>query len=209
MKISFTLFTLAIVSLVCAPFGICADPPENIVMNGDFESLTQNWDFWTEPDAIAEWHVLNKKVDPIDGDNVAYVKVTKGGAAWNCIQFYQGGLTLNIKKYTLCVWGKSNVDRRPVFLAVHHHEDPWTMYGSINIALETSWKEYTLTFNQPVADNNARVNIGLGGSMGDVWVDHVRLYEGVYFNDEVRKPSKQAVGLQGKLTTTWGNIKAQ
>jgi hypothetical protein len=210
MKTSFTLLVLAIVSLVCVSSGICVDPPDNVVINGDFELQFQSWSFWTEGGAVAERQVVNKNIDPIDGENIAYVKVTNGGGASNHIQFYQGGITLNKdKKYTACIWAYNDVDQRPANLAIHHHENPWTGYANKNIAFGTSWAEYTLTFTQPVSDNNVRVNISLGGSKGDVWVDHVRIYEGEYFDDEVRKPAKpKSVDSLDKLTTAWGNIKS-
>ena len=139
-----------------------------------------------------------------------YVEIDNGGTGKNHIQFYQGGLTLKAgKKYTLCVWAKSDGDR-PVELCVQHHVNPWTSYTRKQVTFTDSWNEYTVTFDQPEDDTNARVNIYLGLSDIDVWIDHVRLYEGEYFDDEIRgKPEEQPVISQDRLIATWGKLKVR
>ena len=209
MRLS-SAFTLVLIPLICGSVGAGGEEPENIIQNGDFEAQFQSWLFWTEGGAVAERQIDSKKVDPIDGRSVAYVKIGNGGGGFNHIQFYQGPFTLKKgKEYTFCVWGKSDGEPRPVQLRVLHHENPWTNYAMRDVTFNDSWNEYTVTFTQPVDDNVARVDLFLGTSKVDVWLDHVRLYEGEYFNDEVWELPDQQVDSQGKLAAAWGAVKTR
>lgn len=206
MRLS-SAFVFALVLLIWVPVAVGEEEPENIIKNGGFEFQFQDWLFWTEGGAVAERQAVSKKVEPIDGENVAYVQIGNGGGGFNHIQFYQGPFTLKKgKKYTFCVWARSDGER-PARLLVLHHQDPWTNYTTKEVTFNDSWNEYTVTFDQPVDDNVARIDFFLGTSDVDVWLDHVRLYEGEYFDDGVRQLPDQPVDLQGKLAATWGRIK--
>ena len=109
--------------------------------------------------------------------------------------------------YTLSVWAKSDDKPQPVELKVIKHQNPWTNYKTQAVTLTPEWKEFNVTFKQPEDDPIGRVDIFLGRADGDVWIDHVRLYEGDYFNDEVREMPDEAVEPAAKLATTWANIK--
>lgn len=206
----FPAFVFVLASMLYASFAIGEEELVNIVQNPSFENEFQAWSFWTEGGAVAVQLIDSKKEEPIEGRNVAYVEIDNGGTGKNHIQFYQGGLTLKAgKKYTLCVWAKSDGDR-PVELCVQHHVNPWTSYTRKQVTFTDSWNEYTVTFDQPEDDTNARVNIYLGLSDIDVWIDHVRLYEGEYFDDEIRgKPEEQPVISQDRLIATWGKLKVR
>ncbi len=196
--------------MVCvAAWAIAAEEdPENILQNGDFELQFQGWLFWTEGGAIAERQIDDKEMEPIDGKNVAYVKIDKAGTGGNHIQFYQGPFLLKEgDEYTFSVWGKTDGDPQPVELRVLKHENPWTNYALEAVNFTDTWNEYSVTFIQPVDDNVSRVDLFLGRADGDVWIDHVRLYEGPYFNDGVRELPDQPVEARGKLIGVWGQIK--
>jgi hypothetical protein len=186
------------------------EEPENIIQNGDFEAQFQNWLFWTQDGALAERFIDSRKVEPIDGKTVAYVRIDKQGAGGtgNQVQFYQGPFPLKQgQKYTLSVWMMGGEGGEQVSILVLKHENPWTNYGSQFITLKEEWDEYSLTFTQPVDDQIGRIDFFLGTTEGDIWIDHVRLYEGEYFNDGIKELPKQTVQPESKLPTTWGNIK--
>ena len=53
---------------------------------------------------------------------------------------------------------------------------------------------------------STRAGIIMGGQKVDVWLDHIRLYEGEFVADiEGAKP--QPVEPSDKLTTTWATLK--
>ena len=210
MRLCSILSILILFSLICATVWAIDEEPENMIQNPDFEAQFQSWLFWTKAeDALAERQIVSKKIEPIVGDNIAYVQIDAGGPGAANVQFYQAPFTLKKgKKYTFCAWAKSDEEPRAVTMTVIHHADPWTTYGSKSVTFTEEWNEYSVTFTQPVDDNNARIDFFLGISDVDVWIDHVRLYEGEYFNDGVRELPYQPVDSQGKLATTWGKMKA-
>ena len=202
-------FAVVPVLLACIAVGAGGEEPENMIQNGGFEAQFQNWLWWSQDGAVAERQTLNKKVDPIDGENVAYVQIGNGGNNFNSIQFYQGPFVVKKGKYTFCLWGRSDEQPRPVRLSVLQHALPFTRYIEKDVAFNESWDEYAVTYTQAVDDGNVRISIYLGaaGVDVDVWLDHVRLYEGEYFNDGVRELPGQQVDIQDKLAVTWGKVK--
>ena len=208
MKLGF--LSLLLILLACFLAYAQDEELENIIQNGDFEAQFQNWLFWTEGGAVAERFIDSKETEPVDGENVAYVKIEAQGAGGtgNQVQFYQGPFTLKKgRKYTLSVWMMGGEGGEQVSISVLKHESPWTNYGSKPITLENEWDEYNLTFTQPVDDNMVRVDFFLGTTEGDIWIDHARLYEGEYFDDAIRGLPERPVESQSKLPVTWGIIK--
>ncbi len=202
--------TFLLILLACFVAQAQDEEPENIVQNGDFEAQFQNWLFWTQDGAVAERFIDSKEIEPIDGKSVAYVRIDNQGAGGtgNQVQFYQGPFPLKKgRKYTLSVWMMGGEGGEQVSILVIKHENPWTTYGNQPITLKNEWAEYNLTFTQPVDDDIGRVDFFLGTTKGDIWIDHVRLYEGEYFNDEVRGLPERSVEPKSKLPTTWGIIK--
>jgi hypothetical protein len=208
MKLCF--LSLLLILLACFLVYAQDEELENIIQNGDFEAQFQNWLFWTQDGAAAERFIDSKEIEPIDGRSVAYVRIDAQGAGGtgNQVQFYQGPFVLKEgRKYTLSVWMMGGEGGEQVSILVLKHENPWTTYGNQPITLKNEWDEYNLTFTQPVDDDIGRVDFFLGTTEGDIWIDHVRLYEGEYFNDEVRELPERPVEPQNKLPITWGIIK--
>lgn len=202
------ILSFLLILFVCSI--VQAQEPDNIVLNGDFESQFANWSFWTQDGAVAERFIESKKVDPIDGESVAYVKITSKGAGGtgNQVQFYQGPFLLNKgKKYTVSAWMMCDGGGEQITIHVLKHVDPWTGYGNKTVTLGKEWDEFSFTFTQPADEPNTRLDFFLGTAKGDIWIDHVRLYEGEYFDDNVRKKPNKAVEPRSKLSVTWGDIK--
>lgn len=202
---------LCLTLLILLTYSIAqAQEPENLILNGDFEAQFASWQFWTEGGAAAERFIESKKVEPVDGESVAYVKIDAKGAGGggNQVQFYQGPFTLKKgKKYTACAWMMGGEGGEQVTMHVLKHVDPWTGYGSKAITLGAEWNEFSFTFTQPADEPSTRIDLFLGTAEGDIWIDHVRLYEGEYFDDEIREKPDKSVELQNKLPSIWGKIK--
>jgi hypothetical protein len=204
------LLPFLLIVLICPVAQAQDEEPENIIQNGDFEAQFQNWLFWTQDGAGAERIIDSKKVEPVDGKSVAYVRIDNQGAGGtgNQVQFYQGPFPLKkSRKYTLSVWMMGGEGGEQVSLLVIKHENPWTTYGDMPVTLKKEWDEYNLTFTQPVDDAIGRIDFFLGTTEGDIWIDHVRLYEGEYFDDGIKELPEQTVEPQVKLPTTWGKTK--
>ncbi len=199
------LTLLALFSFVM--FSFAATAPENILKNGDFDRKLEQWHHWTHVDAAALFQTEGKKAEPIVGKNVAYIKISKAGnAAWH-IQFYQQPFTLEKgKTYTYNLWAKSETPRT-VKMRIIHQGAPWNEYASQQINLIEEWKEFFVTFKMPADDVNSRAGIIMGGQKVDVWLEHIRLYEGEFFSD-IQGEQPKPVEVKDKLTIKWAALKA-
>lgn len=182
-------------------------PPENILKNGDFDLNLEGWHHWTHAEATALFQTEGRKAEPVVGKKAVYVKISKaGGAIWH-IQLYQQPFTLEKgTTYTFNLWAKSEKPRT-IQMRIIHQGDPWTEYAVKPINLSEEWQEFFVTFKMPVDDVSSRADIIMGAEKVDVWIDHVRVYEGEFVSDiEDAKP--QTVEPANKLTTTWATLKS-
>ncbi len=180
--------------------------PENILKNGDFDLKLDGWHHWTHESAAAVFQTEGNKAEPIVGKNAAYIKINKGGNALGHIQLYQQPFTLEKDTtYTYSLWAKSEKPRN-VTMRIMHQGAPWTVYAPKSINLTEEWKEFFITFEMPVDDVNSRAGIIMGIEKVDVWLDHIRLYEGKYISD-IEGAEPHAVESANKLTTTWAKLK--
>lgn len=191
-----------------ATFIYAEEFPENILKNGDFDDNLDQWHHWTHASANAVFLTEGKKAEPIIGKNVAYVNIAKGGDAVGHIQLYQQPFFLEKDTiYTYGLWAKSEKPRNAT-IRIMHQGVPWNVYISKTISLTEEWKEFFITFKMSVDDANSRAGIIMGTNKNDVWVDHVRLYEGEYVQD-IEGAEPQAVEPDGKLAMTWATLKEQ
>ena len=187
-------------------FTYAEKPPENILNNGDFDLHLQGWHHWAHADAAALFQTEGKKAEPITGKNAVYIKISKAGELWH-IQFYQQPFTLEKgTTYTYNLWAKSEKPRS-VVMRILHQGAPWNEYARKAINLTEEWKEFFITFKMTADDVNTRAGIIMGAEKVDVWLDHIRLYEGEFVSD-IEGAEPQAVEGSGKLTTTWATLKS-
>ncbi|MDE0687731.1 MAG: carbohydrate binding domain-containing protein [Candidatus Poribacteria bacterium] len=201
-----SLLALSILLFGVIPLSYAAKPPENILNNGDFDLNLERWHHWTHADAAALFQTEGKKAEPVVGKKVAYVKISKAGnAVWH-VQFYQQPFTLEKgTTYTYSLWAKSEKPRT-VVMRILHQGDPWNEYARQTINLSEAWTEFFITFKMPADDVSSRAGIIMGGQKVDVWLDHIRLYEGEFVSDiEGTKP--HSVEPTNKLATTWATLK--
>ncbi len=183
-----------------------AKPPENILNNGDFDLNLEGWHHWTHADAATLFQIEGKKAEPVVGKKVVYVKISKAGnAVWH-VQFYQQPFTLEKgTTYTYSLWAKSEKPRT-VVMRILHQGDPWNEYARQTINLSEVWTEFFITFKMPADDVSSRAGIIMGGQKVDVWLDHIRLYEGEFVND-IEGAEPHPVEPTNKLATTWATLK--
>ncbi|MCY4568242.1 MAG: carbohydrate binding domain-containing protein [Candidatus Poribacteria bacterium] len=181
--------------------------PENILNNGDFDFNLEAWHHWTHADAAALFQPEGKKAEPVIGKKVAYVKISKAGnAVWH-VQFYQQPFTLEKgTTYTYSLWAKSEKPRT-VVMRILHQGDPWNEYARQTINLSETWKEFFITFKMTGDDVSSRAGVIMGAEKVDVWLDHIRLYEGEFVAD-IDGAEPQAVDPSDKLTMTWAALRA-
>ena len=188
-------------------FTYAAKLPENILNNGDFDLHLQGWHHWTHESANALFQTEGKKAEPIVGKNVAYIKINKAGNALGHIQLYQQPFTLlEGTTYTYSLWAKSEKPRN-VTMRIMHQGAPWNVYSGRSIGLSETWKEFFITFKMPVDDVSSRAGIIMGIEKVDVWIDHVRLYEGEYVSD-IEGAEPHAVEPSDKLATVWAALRS-
>lgn len=182
--------------------------PENILKNGDFDLQLEQWHHWTHESANAVFQTEGKKAEPVVGENAAYISITKEGNAVGNIQFYQQPFTLKKDTiYTYSVWAKAEKPRNTT-MRIMHQEVPWNVYTALVMNVTEIWSEFVITFTMPVDDVNSRAGIIMGTDKTDVWLDHIRLYEGEHVQD-VEGSEPQAVQPNGKLATTWSSLKGR
>ena len=182
--------------------------PENILKNGDFDLRLDQWHHWTHESANAVFLTEGKKAEPVVGENAAYISITKEGNAVGHIQFYQQPFTLKKDTiYTYSVWAKAEKPRNTT-MRIMHQGVPWNVYASLVMNVTEIWSEFVITFTMPVDDVNSRAGIIMGTDKTDVWLDHIRLYEGEHVQD-VEGVEPQAVQPDAKLTTTWSSLKTR
>ena len=180
--------------------------PENILNNGDFDLQLDKWHHWTHESASAVFQTEGRKAEPVVGENAAYISITKVGNAVGHIQFYQQPFTLEKDTiYTYSLWAKAEKPRKTT-MRIMHQGAPWTVYTSLVMNVTEIWSEFILTFKMPVDDVNSRAGIIMGTDKTDVWLDHIRLYEGEHVQD-VEGVEPQAVQPDAKLATTWSSLK--
>ena len=180
--------------------------PENILKNGDFDLRLDQWHHWTHESANAVFLTEGKKAEPVVGENAAYISITKEGNAVGNIQFYQQPFTLKKDTiYTYSVWAKAEKPRNTT-MRIMHQGIPWNVYTSLVMNVTEIWSEFVITFTMPVDDVNSRAGIIMGTDKTDVWLDHIRLYEGEHVQD-VEGVEPQAVQPDAKLATTWSSLK--
>ena len=197
---------IVILLFASATFIYTAEPPENILNNGDFDLHLQGWHHWTHADAAALFQTEGRKAEPIAGKNAVYIKISEAGELWH-IQFYQQPFTLEKDiTYTYSLWAKSE-EPRSIVMRILHQGAPWNEYARESINLSEEWKEFFITFKMTADDVNTRAGIIMGAEKVDVWLDHIRLYEGEYVSD-IEGAEPHAVEPSNKLATTWATLKS-
>ena len=189
--------------------GDAAEEGENILFNPDFDLDKSGWDFnVSQPGWAAEF-----KIDESIGGKCALIEISEPGTGAFGIQLRQMGTGLEGgNTYTFAVWLKteSGATRTLELRGVGRSpEDKPATYKKQVVTITDEWAEYHTTWEQPVDDlANGRVGLLLGTLKEAVWIDHVRHYIGEY-EEDILGGVEKAMRPQGKLATTWANLKVE
>ncbi len=184
------------------------DEVENLVQNPDFENPTQApWTMWVEDASAVATLSIDDEVS-FTGDQSLLIEISKKGSGQR-VELHQR--PFNLKEgwsLTYAFWGKvEEGDVREARMIANHRADPWTTYGSANVKFTEEWTEFWTTVNMPVDDSNVGIYVELRDTVGLVWFDHFRLYEGDYEEEDIEGIVEKAVAPGGKIACTWARIK--
>jgi hypothetical protein len=149
---------------------------ENKLDNGGFAQGAQRWNLERHGGAQASAIPTAE----FDGAPALRIEVsTPGGANWH-VQLNQSGRRIEQGAvYTLSFWAKA-ASAVPITAAVQRAHTDWaTLAPAIQTTLDTTWRRYTITWQNTVAEDNARVNFnGFGDRRTTVWLADVRFQPG-------------------------------
>jgi hypothetical protein len=182
---------------------------ENLVQNADFEDFGQApWTMWVE-DASAVATVSIDRKESLTGDQSLLIDIGKKGGGMR-VELHQNPFNLeNGQRLTYAFWAKvEEGEVRPARMIVNHRADPWTSYGSKDITITEEWTEFFVPVVMTANDSNVGIYVELRDTVGSVWFDRFRLYEGEYIEEELDELPDRAVEPNSKLTTTWSAVRA-
>lgn len=152
----------------------------NVITNPSFEIPSPaGWNLVTQNAAQATLDAP-MVIDAPDGVAAARIQIAYSGNI-DDVRLAQSGVPLvQGRAYTLSFWGRA--PRSHWVLRARLHA-PWSVdyvYGlDASLDLGTTWQQYELTFTAGVDTAEAVLSFSLGSSSGTVWIDRVRLQEGV------------------------------
>lgn len=174
---------------------------DNLIANPDFDAGTEGWN-----------------LGGLSGGAVADMSAVAGGLAGQCLFINidavgDAGYKPEIHSpnfaveqdmvYTLAVWVKTEAGvERELNISFEQNHDPWDGPGE-TFTINDQWAEYYLTPVMPFSDPDMVVHFGTQQLMGDLWIDHIRVYQGDYVSDVA------SVSPADSLATKWGQIKSR
>lgn len=149
----------------------------NRIVNPGFElPITAPWRFWVNTSAGCQAGLSRDNTTFVEGEFSARIDVTATtGTGWH-VDFNQNPISLEKGTlYDLTFWAKA--DRSRILgLRASKNVSPWSFYGlSEEVRLDTTWREYTVTFEANETVDDARIQFFAGSETGTVWLDNVRL----------------------------------
>jgi len=96
---------------------------------------------------------------------------------WN-VEFYQAGLDVAAgTTYTLSFWARASANRA-INAVIQQTGGDWAVRAGQNVALDTSWRRYTLTFTSSATESGLKAQFNLAQAVGSVWLGGVRFQQG-------------------------------
>ncbi len=142
------------------------------VVNGHFESGTNNWQFAAQTPAQA---TLSTDTGARSA-TAAKVSIRTGAAAPGGITLSQSGLNIPAGIMSLAFFGKSNAGQTLNIALDSNGASLWQ--GSVRLpdpARDSAFKQFFLAVPVQTASANARLSFNLGQNSGDVWIDGVQI----------------------------------
>ncbi|MBU0495290.1 MAG: carbohydrate binding domain-containing protein [Chloroflexi bacterium] len=149
----------------------------NLVGNGVFEGSLAGWDLWTD-DGYAATVALDSST-AAQGTTSARLDVTLSqGTDWQVSFSFAPVSVVSGTEYTISFWAKADAGR-DIAVWVQQEEAPWHSYiWHEAIPLTTTWQPVELTGVADGSNTAAGFYVGLGATIGAVWLDDVQLQVG-------------------------------
>lgn len=155
---------------------------DNLIENASFEITPTNasllpWNLWFDSDAGYAATVSRDTNTAALGNASARIDITSSaGDAW-LVDFAQFDRSLVAGvAYDVVFCAKSD-KTRTITLSAQKGSPDWDNYGLWrDVAIDTVWREYTVSFEAAQTVNDSRIQFMLGETTGTVWLDNVRLY---------------------------------
>jgi hypothetical protein len=186
--------------------------PEKDLENGGFEyGNTAPWTMYGAGKMEVVKQLTGAFIEEklIEGKYALHVTVDEQGVNfWDTGIQHAGHVFQANKVYTLAAFLKSKEGPLMINFKPELAVDPWTGYGAKEFTMTDEWEEYYITTPpMPELVNPATITFHVGYTKGEFWMDGVRFYEGKYTEPDFT--TTKSVQPQGKLTSTWGSIKAK
>ena len=190
---------------------------ENLVIGGDFEENADLTHWTLFLGGAAATMEIDKKEAAV-GDASVFVDITgvdpagpgepqfRQAGAWGATIALESGVT-----YTASLFLKAEAERS-IWMEVFSHTEGYVSRSSSVFRFGTEWEEYWDTFTMPNDASDLSVGIrwtNQGAGKISYWLDGIRFYEGEYVPTELDDVQKAVVTIRNKLSTTWGEVKAQ
>lgn len=175
--------TIMLLTLSVSTF---AKEPEVLTQNSYFEDGLENWEIILSGGALVEAEIDDS--DSVKGSQCVYLDLKQLGGSAGFWEIKLGQIVLDVieagKTYTLSVWAKGEEFRqiRPHLRIGVGGNSPWISQHAQTFDITDQWAEYSHTFAAG-GEPDGIVDIALGTTLGNLWFDNIRLYEGQYEED--------------------------
>ena len=162
----------------------------NLLANGDFSAAPAGWSTSCAQvvTGIFRWNLECHQTaratvsfpPDFNGQPSILIQVTAPGTASWHVQLNQPGLAVESGRvYTLSFWAKAD-GAVPLQAALTRAHTDWAgLAPAISATLGTSWRRYSITFQNTVSEANARINFnGFGDRTARVWIAQVEFRTG-------------------------------
>jgi hypothetical protein len=145
-------------------------PGQNMVANGDFSQGYIGWALTVSGNAAAHWTLA---------DAISDISITNGGTTLFDVQFVQSSLALIQGKQYVLQFDAWSGQPRYIGVALAQTNSPFVDYSRITPPFLTpNPTHYRFVFTmQQASDFSANLSFNLGASTGDVYLDHISLFE--------------------------------
>lgn len=210
MRKAFFCFALCLIVSV-AMQAVGQDEVENLVNNWDFENRVVNpWSPTFKPDAGGDAVLLIDDDEFFTGEVSMKIEINEGGDHKRAVHVIQQPLMGPVKTgrdYTYCAWVKAE-EERTIFMNLMQSVvgGNITTPNNKEFTVGPEWRECWFTV-EATANEDIRVEFEVGLSDADIWVDHIRFYEGDYVDEGLGEP-QAIVRDNNSLVICWSRIKA-
>ena len=167
-------------------------------------NLVNNWDF--EDGVVNPWRLIFRAgsggvgaflIDEdefLTGQASLKIEISEGGTHKRALHVIQQPLmeaVENGRDYTYSAWIKAEEERTLFMILIRSGGGAVVTPNNQEITVGPEWGEYWFTVTA-TASEQIRVEFEIGLSDVDIWIDHVRFYEGDYVEEALGQPPELA-----------------